>query len=110
MIPDVLLQVAFTASSGAFVGGPSATERWTCYNFRFHNTNSAACTVRMHLVRPGDSEGIHNRIIPDMSIAANDIDEYTGRIIVPPSWKLTGYASTTNVVGLNIFGIRIPSP
>ena len=90
--PTVLLNtnaVLFTATMPTLVS-----------SLTFSNTDVADRTVRINLVPAGSSLAQGNRIVPDLTIRANDVAMVPLELVMAAGDTLQGLASVTSVVNV----------
>ena len=72
-------------------------------NILIANTSATAATARLSI--GADAAG--TRILPDISIPANSVYDWSGFLVLAAAQVLAGQSGTTNVLAITISGVLV---
>lgn len=91
-----------TGSAATLATSPAASGgQWVITSIHFDNTDSSDRTVTLSI----GTDAVDLEEFSGKTIKANDTYDWNGRIVVPASTVIQGFASTTNVVTVTITGV-----
>lgn len=91
-----------TASAATLATSPAASGgQWVITSIHFDNSDSVARTVTLSI----GTDAVDLEEFSGLSIPANQPYDWNGKIIVPASTVIQGFASVTNVVTITISGV-----
>jgi hypothetical protein len=94
--------ILLTNSSVTLYTVPAATTL-IIRNIIIANTSAGAVTVRLSI--GADAAG--TRILPDVSIPANSVFDWSGFLVLATGQTLRGQAGTTNLLAITVSGVLV---